>query len=337
MSMTDYAWHDDAWRLAQAAVARGAHALLIAGARGLGKGEFALRLAAGYLCGSRSGDGVACGKCASCHWLNAGTHPDFALIEPRTEESEEDKTSSSMTGRGRPITVDQIRQLADFMTLTAHGRAGKTVVIRPAESMHAAAANALLKNLEEPPPGVLFLLVTDRSALLLPTVRSRCLQIPIRLHDRAMAERWLAREGCAEPALQLALCGGAPVEALAISRDTTWGRRREFLGRLAGTSSDAVALAESVRDVPPPVVLGWLQKWTFDLLFVSACGRVRYHVDMHDKLGACARRSSPLALSRIHRELLSLQRHAQHPLNPRLFLEQMLIGYGRAFSSGARA
>jgi len=337
MSAVSYAWHEDAWSLARAAVVRGAHALLIAGARGLGKGEFALRFAAAYLCSSSLPDGKACGACESCHWLSAGTHPDFALIEPHTEDSDEERSSVSSSSRAKPITVEQIRQLADFMALTSHGRAGKTVVIRPAESMHAAAANALLKSLEEPPPGVLFLLVTDRSALLLPTVRSRCLQIPVRLGDRDQAGLWLAQQGCEEPALQLALSGGAPIEALAISRDSMWGRRREFLERVSGTAPDAVGLAESVRELPPAIVLGWLQKWTFDLLLAHHGVKARYHIDLGDRIDACARRSNPRSISRAHRELLGLQRHAQHPLNPRLFLEQMLITYGRAMMAGARA
>src|SRR5690606_18296175 len=86
---TVFAWQQSAWRIARAALARGAHALLLAGARGCGKRDLALALAASYLCDTPETDGHACGECESCHWLAAGTHPDFALVEPQEDEDED--------------------------------------------------------------------------------------------------------------------------------------------------------------------------------------------------------------------------------------------------------
>lgn len=338
MSAATYGWHTEAWRHAHAAVARGAHALLVTGAGGLGQRDFALQFAAHYLCSASATGTEACGDCESCHWLAAGTHPDFALVEPPADEPDAERgAAAASAARAKPIGVDQIRELAGLMALTAHHGAGKVVIIHPAESLNLAASNALLKNLEEPPAGVLFILVTDRTALLLPTVRSRCLTITIRLNDLAMAEAWLAAQGCEEPGVQLALCGGAPVEAYAIAADPTWKRRRDFLGRLGEEAADAVALAERFRDLPPPIMLSWLQKWTFDLMLARTCCRTRYHVDMSAQIGKIAGKVDPIALSRLHRSLLAMQRHAHHPLNPRLFLEQMLISYKLALAEGGRA
>ena len=94
MTSHGYRWHAEAWHLAQAALARGAHALLIAGARGLGKRELALDLAASYLCAVRGEDGLACGVCESCHWLAAGTHPDFTLVEPPADDENAERGAS---------------------------------------------------------------------------------------------------------------------------------------------------------------------------------------------------------------------------------------------------
>ena len=333
-----YAWQADAWRLARAALDRGAHALLIAGMRGVGKGDFALALAAAYLCLAPSEGGDACGTCDSCRWLNAGTHPDFALLERPTDDEEGERgPGAGASARLKPIGIDLVRGLASLLAVSAHHNAGKVVIIRPAEALNLAAANALLKSLEEPPPGVLFLLVSERPALLLPTVRSRCHVVGIDACDAAAAAAWLAQQGIQEPALELALSGGAPLEAAAIHSDPTWATRRDFLGALAGGGMDPIRVAEAYRDLAPTLALGWLQKWTYDLLLVHLCARARYHVDMQVDLGRVARRLDPVLASRLFRTLCGFQRHANHPLNARLFIENMLIEYSRAIGGGSAA
>jgi DNA polymerase III subunit delta' len=207
------------------------------------------------------------------------------------------------------------------------------VVISPAESLNVAASNALLKSLEEPPSGVLFLLVSDRPATLLPTVRSRCQMVPVRLREKGAAQAWLREHGFDDPELSLALCGGAPLQAASIAAIPAWERRREFLRSLSAGGADAIAIAEAYRELPPGLVLSWLQKWTFDLMLMRACARAHYHVDLSEAIGRIARGCDPISIARVHRSLLALQRHVNHPLNPRLFLEQMLIMYRRAVTA----
>ena len=333
MSDAQFSWHADAWQLGQAAIARGAHALLIAGARGVGKRDFALRLAASCLCERRERDGSACGSCESCRWFLAGTHPDFLLLEPtRDEPDTEGTTRNAAPAREHPINVDQIRRLGESLALSSHRESGKVVVIYPAEAMNAAAANALLKNLEEPPSRTLFLLVAHRPAMLPPTVLSRCQRLQVQVSDLQAAERWLKGQGIEDAALQLALSGGAPLEALENANDDLQARRSPLLRSLCEPSVDAVSLAERYRDIPPAVVLAWLQKWTFDLLYMRFCGRARYHVDLSDVAEHCAARVDTHALARLHRSLLAQQRHIQHPLNPRLLIERLLIECAAVFA-----
>lgn len=326
MTTIQYSWHADAWRLARAGIARGAHALLLAGAKGLGKRALAIRLAESYLCGSRGDQGQACGSCESCRWLAAGTHPDFALVEPLQDEENSDNTlAQGASARTRPISVDQVRQLGGLLALTGYREAGRVLVIHPAENMNAAAANALLKSLEEPPARTLFLLVTHRPALLPPTVRSRCQAVLVKLEDRDSAEAWLRRQGIEDAAEQLALCGGAPLEAVAVVSDPAWGRRRDFLSALCAEETDGVALAARFRELAPGIILSWLQKWTFDLLALRFCARARYHQDLNTIAANLASTVDPASLARLHRRLLAMQKHVHHPLNPRLLIEQMLI------------
>jgi DNA polymerase-3 subunit delta' len=338
MSSTAFDWQQSAWSLGRASLARGAHALLLAGARGCGKRELALALAAAYLCDAPQPDGRACNQCESCRWLAAGSHPDFALVEPAAEDDEAEPKARSAPKRSNAITVDQIRGLAEMLAITAHRDAGKVIVIHPAEALNVAASNALLKSLEEPPPSTVFLLVSHRPALLLPTVRSRCQLVSVRIEDPAAAQDWLARNAhCDDPALMLALAGGAPLAAVAIAEDPAWSRRAGFLRALCAADADPVRIAELYRDLNPAQVLSWLQTWTFDLVQIRFCGHARYHRDMEPIAAAVAQSLDPIAATRLHRNLVALQRYANHPLNPRLFVEQMLIAYRRALAHGAIA
>ncbi|MPZ43561.1 MAG: DNA polymerase III subunit delta' [Betaproteobacteria bacterium] len=336
MSYTVFDWQKSAWELSRAALARGAHALLFAGARGCGKRELALALAAAYLCDAPQPDGRACNQCESCRWLAAGSHPDFALVEPAAEDDDAEPKTRPAPKRSNAITVDQVRGLSDLMSITAHRDAGKAIVVHPAEALNVAASNALLKSLEEPPPRTVFLLVSHRPALLLPTVRSRCQLVPVRIDDPAPARAWLAANAeCDDPELVLALAGGAPLAAVSIAEDPVWSRRAGFLRALAAPDADPVRIADLYRDLPPAQVLSWLQTWTFDLVQIRFCGRARYHRDMEPIAAGVAQLLEPIEATRLHRSLLALQRHVNHPLNARLFVEHMLIAYRQALAHNA--
>lgn len=175
-----YPWLEPAWQALNAALAgnRLAHAYLIAGRPGLGKLALAEAVLALGICEQRTHD-TACGHCRSCLLFKAGNHPDVKIVQP-----EEDKKS---------VVIDQIRELIAFYTLKAHYQGRKIALIHPADSMNHAAANALLKILEEPPAGALMLLVADRPGLLPATIVSRCQRLPIRLPDWPTRIDWLAR------------------------------------------------------------------------------------------------------------------------------------------------
>jgi len=327
MNKKCFPWHEDAWNLARSALARGAHALLLHGPGGLGKRELALRIAAERLCETPQEGEAACGTCVSCRWLAAGTHPDFAMIEPLVDEDKPDAGAAKSSNRAAPIKIDQVRALRELLEIAPHRDRGKVVIVQPAESLNTAAANALLKSLEEPPAGTVFLLVSHQPAFLPPTVRSRCLAVAVRQGDAGAAAAWLENQGVADAALKLAWTGGAPLGALVLEDDPWWAKRAGLLERLASAPAEAVATAEAYRDLPPAVLLTWLQRWTFDLLLVRSARRVRYNADFADRMGPIASRLEPGALMSYHRLLLGWQRIAHHPLNPRLFLEQMLLRY----------
>jgi DNA polymerase-3 subunit delta' len=137
-----------------------AHAYLFAGPRGAGKKGIALHLAKSLFCTELAGD--ACGRCLQCRRIEAGNHPDVHLIEPE----------------GASLKIDQIRSLQKEMTMRAVESGRKVYVLEHADRMTVQAANSLLKFLEEPPAGVVAILITENSHAMLPTILSRCQVIP---------------------------------------------------------------------------------------------------------------------------------------------------------------
>ena len=146
------------------------HALLLAGPVGVGKATFAFHLARHVLSAeaAKPADGLLATDPRS-HLFRAvaqGAHPGVLhLTRPENERAKGFKTV---------ITVDEIRRVGRFLSLSAHDGGYRIVIVDPADDLNASAANALLKNLEEPPARTLFMLVTHVPGRLMPTIRSRC-------------------------------------------------------------------------------------------------------------------------------------------------------------------
>ncbi len=157
------------------------HALLIAGNAGSGKRAFVYRFVAWAFCQQKSASSeTACGKCDSCQWLIANTHPSLYQIpslasvdeiEKKPKKTNQLQDQSPVQQHPTLIKIDDIRQLQPFVQQSSDGV--RIVVIHQADSMTLGASNALLKTLEEPAPNVLLFLISDTPSQLLPTIRSR--------------------------------------------------------------------------------------------------------------------------------------------------------------------
>jgi DNA polymerase-3 subunit delta' len=302
------------------------HALLLRGREGIGKLAFAEAVARALLCENREPDGRACGKCVACGWMEQGSHPDFRRLEPGILSEAREPEEGSEKKPSLEIRIEQIREIAGFIAMTAHRGGAKVVLIHPAETLNINAANALLKNLEEPPPQTYFLLVTHRWHQLPATIRSRCEQVVLASPSREVAREWLGRQRLRDPDLALAQAGEAPLLALAYDEEY-WRQREELLAAITRPGFDALAAAESLRETEPRLVVALLQKWAFDLVSHKVTGRVRYHPDQVDAIAAVAARVGLLEALRYLRHMVRQQRVVAHPLNARLFLEQLLIDY----------
>ncbi|HEY5799418.1 MAG TPA: DNA polymerase III subunit delta' [Burkholderiaceae bacterium] len=336
-----YPWQEADWDRLQQLAARLPHAILFHGAPGIGKAHFAEQFAQSMLCESRDARGHACNACASCTWFVQHNHPDYRRVRPEaleedggdSEEGEskaESKTKAAKTP-SKDIKIDQIRALADFMNVSTH-RSGKRVVLMyPAENLNGAAANALLKTLEEPPPDTVFLLVSGSLDRLLPTILSRCRKIALTQPDHASALAWLSEQGVAEADSVLAEHGGAPLAAL----EHAAGREEmlPFLQYLAAPGAElALKTAEKYQKSPLPQLVGIAQRWLYDLFSYKMTGVLRYYPRYQKQFAALAARTETPALLAALKTAADKRAVADHPLSGRLFVEDMLLDYAALFA-----
>ncbi|BAO44362.1 DNA polymerase III subunit delta' [Thiolapillus brandeum] len=313
-------WHDTLWQQLQRSRSQGrlAHALLLAGSQGLGKQAFARRLARSVLCEQPDDQGNACGHCRQCLLLQSGNHPDLRLVTPEEGSS--------------TIRIDSIRDLVGNNTLSVGEGAHRVFIIEPAHAMGAAAANALLKTLEEPIPGTLMLLVSTAPEKLPITIRSRCQLLRFSPPDQEVALDWLHRAGISPNDARLALrfSGGAPLRAREL---TTSGAIKEQQALL----EDFLSLAWGRVNVPA-VAESWLKQQALEQLLLLIAGWLLELV--RNKLaGSEPQLDSPLQNLRDWVDLKELyvlldrlneiRRMSANNLNAQLALESVLLQWGR--------
>ncbi|QOJ23659.1 MAG: DNA polymerase III subunit delta' [Gammaproteobacteria bacterium] len=334
-----YPWQQAIWQKLLHSRSLWGHALLLKGKKGTGKYDFARRLAKSLLCTAPAANRQACGQCASCGWFEQNGHPNFYQIVPEAfaavasetaekEESDDKSSASTKKSASQQIGIEQIRKLNDFVYLTGHQSGYKIILIYPAEAMNTAAANALLKKLEEPPENVLFISVTHQPQHLLPTIRSRCQQLAMPLPDVATSLAWLRQQGVTDPEECLAAAGYSPLLALQLAQGDNAQSFEQFIRQVADPKRlDPLLLAEALQQNSLPVVVNWLQKWCYDLISYRTTGKVRYFLTQLPAIQALSDQLDPLACGTFFRELNNKQKLAHHPLNPRLFLEDLFIAY----------
>lgn len=176
-----------------------AHAILFTGPEGVGKTKLADWLIANLLCTNSDIQHNPCQQCKSCLLRKAGNHADLLII---------DASSSS-------IGVDAVRQITRFMQSTAQQQHKKVVLLANAERLTEAAANALLKTLEEPPENGYLILLSAYSARLSATLLSRLQAWPLPAQFDQNAAQWLAQHSNrVVPDFLLSYCSGGPLKAL---------------------------------------------------------------------------------------------------------------------------
>lgn len=299
-------WFDNAWQRLQAVRRAGRlpHALMLCAPQGIGLDLFARALAAVLLCRDPNGDDP-CGQCHACHLYAAGTHPDYRELVPEK--------------RGAQLRIAQVRELIDFSQTTAQQGGYRVAFLYPAEAMNLAAANALLKTLEEPGDRTLVMLGCHTPATLPATIRSRCQLIELPMPARAEALAWLCAGGAEEAAASRALDAafGAPLQAESYLRGEGDDAalletlRQGLAGRLS-----PLATAEGCRGCEPLALV--------DMLYRLLAQRCRELTSEDSRLRRCFILTDELI--GVRAGLL----RGSNP-NPQLLLESVLIRAGGLF------
>jgi DNA polymerase-3 subunit delta' len=197
------------------------HGLLFSGPQGIGKATFAFRLAAYLLANpdaATAPQDIAAVDPASSLFRQIAQGSHAAVLHLTRPQADRGK------GHKSAITVDEVRRIARFLSMKTHDGGWRVIIVDPADDMNVAAANALLKNLEEPPSRTLFILISHSRGSLLPTIRSRCQIVAFDpLSDSQVAEAIVAigAELPADPGTRAELlrrAGGSVREALSLTR-----------------------------------------------------------------------------------------------------------------------
>jgi DNA polymerase-3 subunit delta' len=317
-------WLDDTWAKLTRQLERTPHALLFAGQPGLGKNRLAIEFAHLLLCMDPTGD-TPCGRCKSCQLFAATNHPDMKVVTPLEE--------------GKAIGIDQIRELNRYLTLTPHTSARKVIVLSPADEMTTAAANSLLKQLEEPPAGNVLMLISHQPHRLPPTIRSRCARIDFRAPDVAEATQWIESQGAKEGvAAALAAAGNAPLAALALLEQDFIADRNSYLTDLLSLTRDGnpVRCAERWQKSGSETALAWMQGFLLDVLKASLGAATAEgkssdwsNPDALEQINIIARQVPARQTAELLEALNESRRLLTTQIDERLLIEDILIRWNR--------
>jgi len=299
------------------------HAMLFSGPSGLGKQLVARAFSQQLILQQSAPENRE--KTASL--LQAGSHPDYQWITV-----EADKQS---------ISVDQIRSLSQRLSLTSHAQT-KIAVICLAEDMTTAAANALLKTLEEPPGDTLLLLVSNNIGRLPQTIRSRCQKVKFALPETALALSWLTPTIGQQATTFLHMAAGAPLTALEYYQENqgdTYNQLLVGLLALANLKTDAISMASESKQIGLQTLISWLNLLVSQLIQQKIC--TVYELD--SKLNNSYNILNNLKLSADNLNLIKLyhyrdflqqaNREIHANLNPDLFLEEIFMRWQAAVST----
>ncbi|MBL7714614.1 MAG: AAA family ATPase [Bdellovibrionales bacterium] len=284
------------------------HSLLMTGPRGIGKRTFAHHLAQWWMCensvfnSGTTGGLRGCQECASCKRALSQSYLD--LVEIASE-------ADSGTGESSQIKIEALRQVKDSLGMGAFSGRYRVVLIREAERLTPQAANSLLKMLEEPPPGWIFVLTASDPSLVLPTLVSRCQILRMRpLPDEVLKKILLEKDVAIEKVSPVvAQSHGSLGLALSLSLPEFWETRQGILRFVENPQAEYSALTDWAAADPTQFqfLLNQLESICVDKIYASKDDRLRQFWI-----------SSVIRISKARQESLS-------PVNRKILIQDILL------------
>jgi len=267
-----------------------------------------------------------CGRCDVCQKIASGKHADVQII-------------GLNSGNSTEISIDQIREMQHSSSLPPFEGKYTVFIIDGAELLSTEAANCLLKTLEEPVGGVIFILLTTNGTVLPATVVSRCQKLelhplPVSQIEAALSERWGIERQKAE--LLARLCHGCLGWALSVAVDDSLLQRRaerldrlldivsgdyeqrfDYVAQLVAQFSQSRALVQETLDL-------WLDWWR-DLLLVKLGSSAITNIDRQAVLVDMAKGYSLAQIRGFINSIHGVGEQLRQNANPRLVLEVLML------------
>ena len=309
---------------------RQSHAYLLSGPPHVGKMALAINLSQSVNC--IEGPGVPCGSCTQCTRIAQGRHADIRTLAPG--KGEEARSARTVIG------INEIKEALRRVNLNPYEGSTSVVILDGAESMSDEAANALLKTLEEPPPQVMFLLLTANDSAVLPTIRSRCQSLSLLpLSKEQMVERLInTHQAAPEQAEQLFRlsrgCLGWAITAL--NDDQVLEQRQADLEKLQETldagletrftyANEVASLFASDREAAKDLLALWLRWWRDLLLIKEGAEEFLHNTDHADSLRVQASGLSTAAIVQFIKRLMQTLSNLDSNVSPRLAMEVLML------------
>lgn len=299
------------------------HAMLFCGTDGVGKSLVAEALAAAILCHAPVHN-QACGHCKACRALAAGNHPDFFQIQPESE-----------TKATPAIRIEAVRKLQEEIARIPLLSERRVVIMQEADKMNEAAANCLLKTIEEPSGQIVFILLTSRPSALLDTIISRCMRVEFGILQPEELVAILHQQGIEEPlAGKLAsIADGSVSKALAMQDEELLNLQAQAfdLASAAGTLGveQLLQLAKEMSSHSRERLIQWLGFLAMiyrDLLMLySGSGLPLYNQSDIDRLSSLLNKYHQQELLQLLQLVQDYQKRLGSNVNTQLCLEGFLI------------
>jgi len=319
--MNWYPWLNQPYRqiISQHQAGRGHHALLLHSLTGMGEASLVWGISRWLMCQRR--DGLkSCGACHACQLMQANTHPDWYRLEAEKGKS--------------ALGIDAVRSVTEKLYHHAQQGGAKVVWIPDAAQLTEAAANALLKTLEEPPKNTWFLLNSQQPAQLLATLRSRCFTFHLAPPDEAPGLQWLLKQRpiTEQDALTaLRLSGGAPAAALDLLSEKRWAAREALCQALPeALRGDMLSLLPVLNHDDAVQRTGWLCSLLVDALkWQQGGGQFIANVDRQALIAELAMQLPASALDKSVRQWMIARDRLLNvvALNRELLLTDQLLGW----------
>lgn len=316
-----YSWQHRDYKALSNMVDKPSPAMLLSGMDGLGQ-DVLLKHYIGLLFCEHpevsSSDNLkyACNACQSCILYNSSNHPDLYEVAP---DIEADKKN---------ISVEDIRQMLEFLSTSTHIGKYKIVLIRQMNLLNLSSANALLKILEEPPAYGLFILQTDNIASILPTIKSRCHIYQIARSSKEEAQIYAKNLDIPKVDFWLNYYDNTPLFEIKIT-DTQFDLLIKAL--LEPSIENIFAASVEFDGKDAAFLVDFLTKWLNDLTSYKLGSALNYFKDYQEQIDNLIKRIDLEQLFYLFDKVNFLEEWKNHPLNYKLQLENLLLQYQSLF------